>query len=258
MDRSAFSATTRIHMAQRYKRPPITEAVIEIRPTEIVPADALERAARRIGKEYYAVDPEAVHQYLIEPDGKLTRQPISVNGYRISSVDRADMVAARPHAFSCSRLAPYLGWDNFRGRAARDWDTWKKSVGPRPIARIGVRFINRIDVRARPDAQLDLGTYLKAGPQMPEDGMLPLTNYTFQITRPVAGDDFFLNLGSASVPSPLIGHASLLLDIDIYREKNLPMRDEDLWGLIDQMRVHKNRVFELCVTDAARQLFEPE
>ena len=64
-----------------------------------------------------------------------------------------------------------------------------------------------------------------------------------------------LALNTATVAPPLIGFVSLALDLDVFREANLPQRDDDLWDIVNRMRGHKNRIFESCITDRARTLF---
>ena len=36
-----------------------------------------------------------------------------------------------------------------------------------------------------------------------------------------------------------------------------PQNDDAVYELINRIRVAKNRVFEACITDRARELFEP-
>lgn len=44
-----------------------------------------------------------------------------------------------------------------------------------------------------------------------------------------------------------------MLDIDVYKSSNLPMNDAGLISLLGQMRVEKNRIFEMCITQQARE-----
>jgi uncharacterized protein (TIGR04255 family) len=57
------------------------------------------------------------------------------------------------------------------------------------------------------------------------------------------------------VPPPLVDHASVILDIDVSRAGDPPQKDDEIWALIDRIRVHNNQVFEESVTDKARELF---
>jgi uncharacterized protein (TIGR04255 family) len=67
--------------------------------------------------------------------------------------------------------------------------------------------------------------------------------------------DGLITINSGIVPPPLEGHLSIMLDIDVGRDHDLPQRDEGLLSLLQEFRIEKNRVFEACVTDRARELF---
>lgn len=67
---------------------------------------------------------------------------------------------------------------------------------------------------------------------------------------------FGLKITSGSTESPLVDHVGLLLDLDIYAMVDLPKFDADIMAVLDEMRVHKNNVFEMLITDKARGLLE--
>jgi uncharacterized protein (TIGR04255 family) len=239
-----------------YKRPPITEAIIELQFARPSDQSTIEKAARRIREEYTFEDPDSAVNLSFDASTNKTEVQTAWMGTRLSSSDRADILIFRTTAFVCSRLAPYGGWEAFRPRAAHAWDVWKRAAGPTPLARIGVRYINRIDVPLAGNVLIDVDHYLNLSTRSPEALGEPMTAYTMQIVRPLGADDCHLILTSGTVASPLIGFASFALDLDIFRATNLPMRDDELWALIDRIRGHKNRVFESCVTDRARALFD--
>jgi uncharacterized protein (TIGR04255 family) len=209
-----------------------------------------------VRSEYAFEEPESAVTLQLDAATQQTKIETEWSGVKLSSSDRTDIALFRTHSFGCSRLAPYLGWEKFQPRAVRDWDILRKTVGPIELSRIGVRYINRIDVPVTPGTLIRVNDYLNVWPGSPDDlGEFP-TGYTMQILRPLGIDDCGLVLNSGIVPSPLIGFASFLLDLDVYREKDLPRRDDKLWALIEQIRHHKNRIFESCVTDQARALFD--
>lgn len=94
-----------------------------------------------------------------------------------------------------------------------------------------------------------------ASPQLPPLNWPPLTSFALHTTRPLGQDECVLILNSGTAPSPLVGHASLMLDIDVAREKNVPNGDDGLFDLLNRMRGHKNNIFESCITPRARELF---
>jgi uncharacterized protein (TIGR04255 family) len=58
------------------------------------------------------------------------------------------------------------------------------------------------------------------------------------------------------VPSPIFGYSSLLLDIDIIKNQDLPNSQKALNAYLDIARVKKNEIFEMCITDMSRNLFK--
>ena len=49
---------------------------------------------------------------------------------------------------------------------------------------------------------------------------------------------------------------AVVLDIDVFRTSELPQDEAQLWEQMEQLRHEKNRVFEACITDEARRLFQ--
>jgi uncharacterized protein (TIGR04255 family) len=236
-----------------YSKPPITEAVIELRYKEPTEAAAIEKVAKLLSKEFPFDEPQQQLQIRVEPTG--ARVETSYLGKKLSSVDRTDIFVLGLQNFVCSRLAPYTGWDDFFDRAKNGWDIWRDHVGNLELSRIGVRYVNRIDIPIQKDEIIDLEKYLVLRPNTPDLGGA-MSAFALQVNRPLGVDDCQLLLTSATVPSPLLGFASFLLDLDVSRESDLPRRPEDVTELLNRMRAHKNQVFESCVTDAARELFK--
>lgn len=241
-------------MIAGYKHPPITEAVLELRFKNVASKDVIEKAARRSASQYVYTDEDNAVQFQLDAEKRTTDILAQWQGIKLSSLDRTDIVIFRTTAYVCSRLAPYPGWDAFKERAQRGWEDWKKAAGATEIARIGLRYINRIDLPAGQDV-VKIEDYLTVGPRMPDLDFGPISAYTVQILRPIGADDCGLVLNSGPIPSPLLGHISFILDLDIFRESEIPRRDDQLWALIDKMRTHKNRVFECLITNQARELF---
>jgi uncharacterized protein (TIGR04255 family) len=239
-------------MIAGYKHPPITEAVLELRFKSAASMEMIEKAVRRAAPRYFYTDPDNAVQLNINPEKQAPEILAQWQGTKLSTLDRADIVIFRTSAYVCSRLSPYPGWDAFRKHAQEGWEDWKKVAGPTEVVRIGLRYINRIDVPAQ---VVKVEDYLTIVPLMPELGFGPITSYAMQIIRPLTVDDCYLILNSGPIAPPLLDHLSISLDIDIYRESDIPRREDELWALIDKMRFHKNRVFESLITDKARELF---
>ncbi len=238
-----------------YKRPPITEAVIELRFAQQFEQRDVEKAARRLRDEYAYEDPENAVKVQFNADTRQTQVETSWLGVKLSSADRADIAIFRTGSLVISRLAPYTGWEAFQPRAARAWEEWRKAAGRTELQRIGVRYVNRIDVDTKDKPLIRVEDYINVWPRSPEELGEPMSGYAMQILRPLGADDCSLVMTSAIVPSPLVEFTSFVLDLDVYRDINIPKRDDELLALLDKMRHHKNRVFESCITDRARAIF---
>jgi uncharacterized protein (TIGR04255 family) len=240
-----------------YARAPITEAVIELRFATTFPQAIVEDAGRRLRDNYFYLDAENVVQFKLEPAIQKAEPSSSWLGVKLSSLDRTDTIFFRQNTFICSRLAPYTGWEDFFARAVQAWEIWRKSAGRTTFTRIGVRYVNRIDIPVEnPETLVKLEDYLNVFPKSPDDLGAPLSAYAMQVVRPLGEDDCTLALTTATVPSPLIGFASIALDLDVFRDANLPLRDDEMWDLLTRIRRHKNRVFESCITGRTRALFD--
>ena len=156
-------------------------------------------------------------------------------------------------SFLVSQLAPYVGWDKFKERIIRDWDTWRHAVKFQPIQRVGMRYINRIDL-PRKGQVVYYEEYLTVYPALPP--LLDPCSYHSINVKVLLGDiQSVLTLKSAVVESPLPDHLAIVLDLDIGRMYETPPDDESLYSFIDQARIKKNEIFESCITDKARELF---
>jgi uncharacterized protein (TIGR04255 family) len=237
----------------KYNRAPITEAVLELRFTHPQPKDVAEKAAASLEKSYFYNELEQSLSFSLEAN--VAKVETKWEGKKLSSLDRADVVIFRTSAFVCSRLAPYMGWEEFLPQARRAWEIWRKHAGSVEIARIGLRYVNRIDIPLKEGQSIDVENYLCVLPKSPDSFKLPMINYLVQIVRPLETDGCNVLLTSATIPSPLVNTLSLALDLDVFRETDIPRREDELWALINRMRDHKNFVFENSITDLARKLF---
>ena len=241
---------------QPYRRPPITEAIIEVRFADPLEASQFEKAAVDFKDTYPIQQPTMAIALGVAPDA-WTGSVAQINqttGSRLSSPDQTELAVLWPQSFVVSQLAPYPGWNHFFGRFERDWQLWKRAMGYRKIARVGLRYINRIDIpnsgQIAEEADF-LNVFAKA-----PDNLGPFVAYGVQVQFLPDEHGCKLVLNSALVPSPLLNHTAIVLDLDAAVEFGAPQNDKDLYLLLNEMRHKKNSAFEACVTDRARELFQ--
>jgi len=63
-------------------------------------------------------------------------------------------------------------------------------------------------------------------------------------------------LNQTIVPSDKAGCTSVVLDIDLFQDHALPNDECELWDCFKALHDRKNEIFEACITDAAREMFD--
>jgi uncharacterized protein (TIGR04255 family) len=237
---------------QRYSRPPIVEAILDVQVEvpERIKLDDLVKCQKALRKDY--------------PDRKSTQhiaarfsfgpivsaatmsRPV---GHAFESVDKKQVFQVKREGFTFNRLSPYSGWSAFFEEAKRLWAEYARVAKPRRINRVALRYINRFDF---PDKFVELTRYFRTGPQIAPELPQTMGLFFFQVFLPLPELASTVSITQAAV-NPESENASILLDIDLYRTENLP-NEPGIWPLFETMRAEKNRVFEACITDAARDM----
>jgi len=234
-----------------YRKPPITEAIIEFRTAEIVPDKLVDKAASAIRKRYPRA--EYLHEFTVKLGAPTNAAPVRI-GHKLFS-EAGDYVAQpRRRGFALSSLAPYPGWARFTAELEEVWGRWKKAVGPRRLDRIGVRFINRIDVPWVEGERLDSDDYLRVGIKLPESSGNFSSAWQVATVSPVRETPFEVTIRAGTTDPALFGHASFVLDLDLHCAVDVPQADADIFALLAKAKVAKNQVFEECITDQTRAL----
>ena len=251
------------HSQQPYPHAPITEAVIDLR-VELSPevsASDLARVQKGEEHSYPTVKPinefrgqisfpEASAGASAVPGTSASTTPI---GFLFRSTDGRQIQQARTNGFTMSRLAPYLHWDGFRTETRRLWDIYRSVAKPSRVTRVAVRYINRIDI---PLPLSDLEDYLRTVPTVSSDLPQGLSRYFMQLVMPLEEIKGMVIINETIIEPAKPEVVSIVLDIDVSRSNDLPSTEEGIWAMMEQLRNAKNNVFEACITDKARELFQ--
>lgn len=245
---------------QPYRQPPITEAVIEIRFATLVSAARIAEISGDFESLYpfeqRIADVQVQLNLPSTPQAGVTTETIETLAHKRSSLDQTEILLLRPQNLVVSQLAPYPGWVTFFERFRRDWTLWKKLMSYRKISRIGVRYLNRIDIPIRAEQMIEYEQYINIYPHLPE--IFPkVSGYGVQAQIELPDIGCKMTLNSLTQPSIMLGHGGFIIDQDVYIAPNPPQNDEDIYKFLDVVRGKKNEIFEACITPRARELFKP-
>ena len=246
--------------SRSYPKAPITEAVFEIRFGAPLEESDLERVSRAFGKFYPTIQEFQQVQFQLGPgpDGKLAAPVTSkpTKQFRRSGNDEQELVVLIPTSIVVSQLAPYCGWDIFFKRFQRDWALWVSIIGRPRVSRLGLRYINRIDIPSRGEAIVSQGDYIKIGVLEP-DSFGPTITYAVQAMYNAPSGACKAVINTAVIPAVIVpDFVSFNIDIDVGMETDVPQSDKAIFEHLGIMRNDKNFLFEEMITDKARELFQ--
>jgi uncharacterized protein (TIGR04255 family) len=241
--------------SKKYAKPPIVEATVEVRTGDLLDRRHLERCRDRFKKKYEKVEDLSEITIAVAPGGAVTHlaKPL---GHKLTSANAVDVLMLGPSNIGISRLAPYVSWEALIGDMRQDYELYTKVVGRKSVVRIGARYQNRIDV---PKDQMKDGgwpDFVTVMPSIPLEIAGRLGNYYMNVQPSYRDTKVKLVIQTGPANEVLLDHASLQLDIDAYIDSDLPTRVDLLWDEFARLRDVKNAVFENCITEATRKLFE--
>lgn len=247
-----------------YSRAPIIEATISlgIVPPAILSTEHLTKIRELVQDQYPSMREE--HLYTGEVSISEPGQPPEHDdvhehlGYVFHSEDGQRSFRANLEGFDFSVKKPYDRWEVFRDEARHLWTMFKDVSGAEEVARVAVRYINRIDIPVSPS--VDLEKYLSIYPELPDawPSGTSIHNFFMQVQSWQEELDCNLIVNQAPAHSPEAGMTSIRLDFDLFREAyEAPWKienEEDIWNFLEKLHERNNEIFQASITDATKEL----
>lgn len=242
-----------------YPNPPITEAVLDLRVPPTAETPVTDLLKMRTGDE--AAYPTAQPLFAVmgkmvvgpEPSASTTQQQ---TGFIFRRQDGRYIYQARLDGFTISQLPRYTDWEDFSAEASRYWERYQGLVRPAGVTRAGLRYVNRIDVPVEADqTRFEVDDYLSTGPKIAPALPQTMQGFFMQVALNWPDTECRSMVTETIIPPSRPGVISLILDIDTYREYSTPAAHGQAWQCLEELHDLKNRAFEACITDKARELF---
>jgi uncharacterized protein (TIGR04255 family) len=110
-------------MAEKYRKAPITEAVIELRFEPKLPMERIASVAAKVRSRYPQQVEQRSFEFSVDSTGgvPIARHTEEVDGLRLSSEDQANVLVIGSGSLLTARLGSYDGWESFTERAKQNW-----------------------------------------------------------------------------------------------------------------------------------------
>jgi uncharacterized protein (TIGR04255 family) len=169
--------------------------------------------------------------------------------------DEKALIQVGSNLLSTNVLRPYPSWQKFLPLIKRGFNAYREVVAPKGIQRIGLRYINQIEI---PSQNINLEDYFEfrpfVGSKLPQD----FGTFVLGIQVPYEESRDILNLQLVSLPRPNIStdNATMILNLDYVLLKPGEVALDEAFKWVEIAHSHIEDVFEACITQKLRDLFK--
>ena len=241
-------------MPRKYRNPPVAEAACEFRfepgaPWDLtIPGLIYEKMQDTfpIKKQGATLDammtsgPEGVQQQIVSaPRVAFWRQ------------DEKALVQLGKNILSVHNREPYTGWEDFLPLIRRGFLTYRDIAAPEGFRRLGLRYINRIEIASK---SIELADYFRFRPEVAESLPQDFGSFAVGIEIPYQGGRDRLRIQLSSIEGTR-GTVTSMLDIDYFLDQAKQVALDSAFEWVALAHTHVEEVFEGCITDRLREIF---
>ncbi len=249
-------------MNRHYKKPPVMEAVIDIRcqlPAEPSHLVSLNNFCNEIKDSFGA--PALIQSQITEfqagtnPEDSSIRSKQTDEGYRLDNAAADRVLQVTRTGFTYSHLPPYVDGDKFIDEARSFWDIYTQICNPSNVSRVALRYINQIVI---PQEKIEIEDYFQLYPNIPKSIPQDINKLFMNVLMPQIDidKDAYANINFAFQGSHDLGSIAFILDFDLHKTfPNSTANSDALWQFIGLFKKRKNELFEASITDLTREIF---
>lgn len=245
-------------MSRNYQHPPLIEALCEFQfVSENWDLTIPGLVYQKIKKDY----PNKHQVKMMELEFQVKSSEISpkmrgdTDRMQFLNKEESGLVQVGQNLLAVNFLQPYPKWQNFRERIKEMLEVYKDIAHPAGIKRIGLRYINKIEI---PVSEFDLSDYFNLQPTLPKQIPSQFGPIFMRVEIPYSANDGLLVLTFASNPSAQPNNSSFILDLDFATPVEHGCKFDNYFDWIEVAHKNVEIAFEACIKDRARNLFQEE
>jgi uncharacterized protein (TIGR04255 family) len=205
---------------RKYDRPPLIEAVCEVRFKSSQPWDWTIPGLiyDKIKSSFPKKRQESLLEVVMGPGTSKIQQQVKagVGKMQFLREDEAALVQIGPDLLSVNQLQPYPEWPAFKSMVLGQIGVYCDIVRPESFSRVGLRYINRVQL---PPQQINLEEYFRVTPPLPAGAPSNFRSFLIQVEvryeSPSSCLRYVLGTGQLADEAQL----AILLDLDMFGEE---------------------------------------
>jgi len=243
-------------MRKKYKHPPIVEVVSEIRfsPESEWDITVPGRLFDLIKKDFPKKKEKIVYESSIsqkEGEFSQTTRPSPLMWFL--SQDDSKIIQAGKNLLSINHLKPYSSWEEMYSIISDNLAKYIKIANPKGIDKITLNYINTINI---PKKEIELEKYFDISIKYSNKLSQEHNDFIVGVLFPFNDELSFLKLTFMSTVSDSPNVSSIMLILDYYRNSKEKLGIEDTKKWFENAHNNIEHVFEACIKDPLRELFQ--
>jgi uncharacterized protein (TIGR04255 family) len=244
------------HMGRKYSNPPIIEAICEFK---FAPSSAWDITVpgllfEKIRADFPLKEQTVRNEIRLEQTQDGVKQHVEVNQLAtFLAENRTPFVMVADRHLSIHFTAPYPSWTKVLPTLETVWVALHQIVSPLKIARIGLRFVNRITFKNLAD--FNIPEYFlfrpELGPSLPQ----PMAQFAIMAAIPYESENDLCRFQLVSIDNDQPDAMDFLLDIDYALMNVDAVSPDSALQWVATAHDHIEEVFESCITDKLRATF---
>lgn len=242
-------------MSKKYPNSPIIEAICEFRLTSdakwdlTIPGLVYEKVKKNFPKR---------KQRLIQRVD--TTQNAEGRKHHLSTEERIvfltddgkSFIQIGSYLLAINCLKPYPTWKSFKSKIERAFNTLVNIVDIKGLQRIGLRYINLIEI---PRSTVGLDDYFQLRPFV--GGRLPqvMENFIVGCMFPSSDEQDVCKVQFTNATSKKPGNSAFLLDLDYFLSKPQAVGADKALEWVETAHQQVETIFEGCLTERLRKMF---
>jgi uncharacterized protein (TIGR04255 family) len=238
-----------------YTNPPIIEAVCEFRFTPDTEWDATVPGLiyTAVQERFPKKEQRIIQNVEVSPQSP-TQGEVRVQQNKRTvflTEDKNTQIQIAPYLLAINRLKPYNKWDGFEADIKYALDILASKVELKGLQRIGLRYINKIEIPATGTSDVDLEEYFEFRPQLGQKlSQNPMIDFIVGCVQSYAdGRD------NCRTQLKTSGGTTFILDMDYFLAKPGAVALDQALKWVDEAHLNIEIVFESCIKDPLREVF---
>ncbi len=243
-------------MGRRYKNPPVVEAICEFRMTPETPWDLAVPGLfyEKVKETFPRREQRSIQELNLISTPQGLQQQIRVFEIIVLSTENSTRFAQLgTHMLAVSVLKPYPTWQGFKPLIVTAWQGLQSVVDIKGLQSLSLRYINQIDLRK---CNFNFEDYFKLYPFIGKEFLHSLSSFMVISDLAFSDGKDSCRVHFSSPSAPTEGVCTFYLDILYYSSQPQTVAVSDALDWVEQAHTQVEEIFEGCITDRLRDLFE--